>query len=188
MPELILIKHAAPLKDTTKTSSLWRLSDAGRERAAVLAERLRERRLDRVITSTEPKAQETGQVIADVSNIPIESADGLHEHDRSNVPVLPTREFISTVALFFKQPEKLVLGKETARQAGDRFEAALRSVLTSHPDERLAIVTHGTVLALFVARRDRDVDAFQLWRRMGLPSYLVVDRTDMRVREEVAQV
>lgn len=181
MPRLVLIKHATPLKDPARPSHEWKLSDVGREQAAALAERLRGRAIEVVVTSHEPKARETGAIIAKALSVPLESAEGLEEHDRSNVPVMQTREFISHVAHFFKQRDELVLGRETANEAMERFELAVASVVEQHANQTIAIVSHGTVISLFLADR-ADEDAFGLWRRMGLPSYAVVS-DDGRVTE-----
>ena len=49
----------------------------------------------------------------------------LAEHDRSNVPVMETREFISSVALFFREPDRLVLAGAVA----DREVAGVASAV-----------------------------------------------------------
>jgi broad specificity phosphatase PhoE len=187
MSKLILIKHATPLKDVTRPSHEWRLSDRGREDARTLADRLREQRIDVVVTSTEPKARETGEIVAKTLEVPCETADRLHEHDRSNVPVIPTREFISMMALFFKEPQRLVLGKETADTARDRFDRAVDAVMRAHEVKNVAIVTHGTVIALFLAEHV-DEDPFDLWRRLQLPSFVTLDWPDQRVQEIVERL
>src|SRR5437667_113666 len=110
MPTLILIKHASPLKDPAKPSREWKLSEEGRQCASRLAEQLRQLDMDVIVSSDEPKALETARIIGGKLGKPVESAPDLHEHDRSNVPVMPTREFISSVAQFFKQRDRLVLG------------------------------------------------------------------------------
>jgi broad specificity phosphatase PhoE len=188
MPKLILIKHASPLKDATKPSHLWKLSERGREDAQVLADRLREHGVAIIITSTEPKAQETGQIIAAALAVPCETADNLHEHDRSNVPVMPTREFISMIALFFSEPQRLVLGKETAQATSKRFDEAIRQVMAERGESKaVAIVTHGTVMALFLADRASE-DPFDLWRRLQLPSYVVIDWPSGEIEQIVERI
>jgi broad specificity phosphatase PhoE len=139
------------------------------------------------VTSSEPKAIETGRIIADALNIPMETTDGLEEHDRSNVPMMPSREFISFVELFFRESDRLVLGRETADAAAARFSGAIQDVLTRHPTGNIAIVTHGTVLALFAAEH-ADSDPFQFWRRMGLPSFVVFAVPEMNVIRTVEKV
>lgn len=187
MPKLILIKHASPLKDENRPSHEWRLSDAGREAARKLADRVRPHYPARVITSHEPKAIETGAIIAETLGIPSEQASGLQEHGRSNVPMMRTREFISAVAQFFAEPDRLVLGDETADAAKARFSAAITDVTRRYSDDDLAIVTHGTVLALHAADYV-DEPPFQLWRNLGLPSMLVFDQPSMRLIDRVDRV
>ena len=130
-----------------------------------------------VISSLEPKADETGELVAGQLALPFEAIEGLHEHDRSNVPHMPSREFISLMELFFRRPAERVLGRETADEALRRFEAAVGRVLADHADESVAVVSHGTVIALFVAKRAGG-KAFDLWRQMGLPSFRVLGLPD----------
>jgi broad specificity phosphatase PhoE len=185
--KLILIKHAKPYSDPTKPSHEWTLSDQGREQARVLGDRVREYAPRVIVTSEEPKAAETGRIVAEILGAPCESAAGLEEHDRSNVPMMDTREFISTMAMFFKRPDELVLGRETAAQALARFDSALNGVLANHPAQDLAVVTHGTVLSLFVERAAL-IEPFSFWRRMGLPSFVVFRLPEMRMIETIERV
>lgn len=176
MSKLILIKHAAPVKDPDRPSHEWELSEDGRAQAIRLARQLQESQIpiDLVCTSDEPKAEETGQIIAAEFDRPMRVVKELAEHDRSNVPVMPTREFISSVALFFKEPNRLVLGRETARDAKARITRAIELIMSENAGKNVAIVSHGTVISLFAADIARE-DPFQLWRRMGLPSYVAID-------------
>jgi len=176
MATLILIKHATPVKDPDRPSHEWELSEEGRTQAIRLAKRLQESRIaiDLVFTSGEPKAEETGQVIAAEFDRPMRVVNELAEHDRSNVPVMPTREFISSVAQFFKEPGRLVLGAETARDAKARITRAIEQIMTANPAKNVAVVSHGTVISLFAAEMVKE-DPFHLWRGMGLPSYIVID-------------
>jgi len=187
MPKLILIKHASPQQEAGVSSHDWKLSPAGREKAASLAERLRPHAPAVVYSSDEPKAVETAEIVAAALGVPHEVADDLHEHDRSNVPQMPTREFISSMALFFKKPAELVLGRETAEQARQRIRRAIDEIVSRDSTRDVAIVTHGTVLALYLAQVIGG-DPFDLWRRMGLPSYVVVDASAKRVVESVERV
>ena len=189
MAKLILIKHATPVKDPDRPSHEWELSDLGREQAIKVALDLEASELsfDLVATSAEPKAQETGQIIASELDRPMQVVKELAEHDRSNVPVMETREFISSVALFFREPDRLVLGRETARDAKSRITRAIESIMRDHAGKDLAVVSHGTVISLFAAEIVEE-DAFQLWRRMGLPSYIAMDwerREVIRVVERI---
>ena len=182
MPTLLLVKHAKPLVDPAQSSELWKLSDEGRAGAQKLADVLAPYNVSIVISSTEPKAIETAQILAAALNIPTEPHDDLHEHDRSNVPHMRSGEFISHVELFFRRPTERVLGRESAEDALQRFERAVENVLRKHAEQNIAIVTHGTVIALFVEKHS-DRNGFQVWREMSLPSFAVFDLGEMKLTE-----
>src|SRR5689334_5800556 len=93
--KLILIKHASPLVIPGTPPEKWKLSDKGRESCAPLAEALRPHALAAIVASEEPKARETAELVAAQLDVPVETAPGLHEHDRSNVPHMRSGEFIS---------------------------------------------------------------------------------------------
>ena len=187
MAKLIMIKHASPQIESGVPSHEWKLSPAGRDKAAALAERLRPHGPSIIFTSDEPKAVETADIIAKALGVPHEVVPGLHEHDRSNVPQMPTREFISSIALFFKKPTELVLGRETAEQAHRRMTVVMDQILSNNETRDVAVVTHGTVLALYLAPL-LEGDPFELWRRLGLPSYVVLDAEQMEAMETVERV
>lgn len=182
MQNLILIKHAQPQVDPLTPSDQWPLSEAGQARAADLAQRLADQGLQLIFTSKEPKAAQTASILAQKLNLQPTTLDGLEEHDRRNVPHMQSREFISHMALFFQRPAQLVLGNETAQRAKKRIQDAVYKAIEMAHGQSLAIVTHGTVLALFAAEYI-EADPFHLWRRMAQPSYLVLELPDWNVRE-----
>jgi broad specificity phosphatase PhoE len=53
--------------------------------------------------------------------------------------------------------------------------------------EDIAIVAHGTVISLLVASKCH-IDAFDLWRRLGLPSYVVLETPSWRLVEVVEEL
>jgi len=181
MRRLILIKHARPQVDPSLPSEVWTLGDEGRAGASKLIEPLRAYPVARLYSSTQAKAKETAEIVGRGLDKPVETLSDLCEHDRRNVPHMESREFISMIALFFKEPDRLVLGDETADEAYDRFAAAVDGILRREIGD-VAIVTHGTVIALFAQRRARQ-EPFALWRRMGQPSFIVFDTATWRVLE-----
>ena len=187
MAKLLLIKHARPEVDPTVASEEWRLGAEGRDGAKRLADRLESYRFARLYSSVEPKALETAQIIARSRDLSVCEHPDLHEHDRRNVPHMASREFISMVALFFSQPGARVLGNETADEAYARFGAAVDGVLAKEKSGDVGIVTHGTVISLFAQRR-AGVEPFGLWRRMGLPSYIVLETEGWGVVEVCERV
>jgi broad specificity phosphatase PhoE len=187
MRKLILVKHARPQVEEDVPSHDWHLSEEGRAACGPLAEAVRPHEPDIIVTSDEPKAHETGLLLGGVLGKPVEVVQGLHEHDRSNVPMMHSREFLGMLALFFKQRDRLVLGKETADEAGKRFRTALDKLVAGRPSGNIAVVTHGTVLALFAADHGAG-DAFVLYRKLGLPSLVVFSIPDYRLVEVAERI
>ena len=188
MSKLILVKHAMPVLVSGKPANSWLLSDEGRKSCAALAERLREHQPDIIVTSSEPKANETGLLVAEKLGIPFETAPGLHEHERSTTPLADNPAgWEALVGEFFARPDELVFGDETATQARKRFSDAMDTVLEQHPDETLVVVCHGTVISLYAAQV-AGIDPFPLWQRLGLPSYVVLARPDLEILEVVEKI
>jgi len=46
--------------------------------------------------------------------------------------------------------------------------------LNEYRNKTVAVVTHGTVISLFVSRLTGSSDV-ELWNRLGLPSYIAID-------------
>jgi broad specificity phosphatase PhoE len=184
--KLILVKHAAPEVIPGLPPEQWTLSEKGRVACVPLADRLAGHELTRIVSSEEPKAAETARLVAERLNVPWRTAPGLHEHDRSNVPHMRSGEFISMMELFFRRPDELVLGRETANQAKQRFKVAMQRVIEQDAGS-IAIVSHGTVIALLL-RGDDPGGAYRLWRGMALPSYVAVSLPDFEVQEAADRI
>jgi len=180
---LVLIKHSVPEMQIQVESRFWHLSEEGRKRCAPLAEKLRRFNLARIVSSNEPKAVETAELLAtELSRTHIVRPD-LQENDRTGLGFVGQEAYQNTFRRFFAEPEMVIVGTETAEEARTRFAAAIEAVLEEFPEETLAIVTHGTVISLLVSEPTPE-DRFRLWRRLGLPSYVVVSRPSLEVVEE----
>lgn len=182
MQTLILVKHSLPEIDPSVPAKEWVLADEGRRRARILGDRFDRYHLDLVFSSTEPKAIETAEIASSSLKIPMEVVDGLHEHERVNAGFLVKERFEQSIRRFYEQSSELVFGVETADNAHDRFSRAVHKLTDRYPTENIAIVTHGTVLSLFVSRIS-DLEPFALWKQLGLPSWVVLSRPDPDIVE-----
>jgi broad specificity phosphatase PhoE len=171
---LLLVRHSLPKIVENLPAREWELSAEGQIRAQRLAERLSPFQPEYIISSVEPKARETAEIIAARHNLELHIVDGLHEHDRSKTPYLSRDEFQAAMHEFFEKPDTLVFGRETADEAYARFDQTVRSVLDCHSNETVVIVAHGTVISLFVSRLT-GISGWSLWNELGLPSFVVID-------------
>ena len=139
---MLLVRHSLPALDPSVPPEEWQLSDEGRRRCGALAERLAAREPAVLLSSTEPKARETA---------------------RRTVGWLRPEDLDGGIRALFERPDEVVFGEESAVSALARFEAAVEAL-----PESSVVVTHGTVLSLFVAARTGR-DPYELWRRLELP-------------------
>ncbi len=180
---LILVRHSAPAVVPGADAAKWRLSDEGRAHAAALAEKLAIYAPQQVVCSDEPKARETAVIVAArLGGVPVVNDPALREHDRRSAPYFDDEGvFQATMARFFAAPEELIFGRETATQAHARFAAAVSRIIVQSPADRdIMVVTHGTVMALFLASLTGG-DAFTLWRAQTLPCYAALALPDLRL-------
>ena len=185
MRTLVLVRHSRPEIEPGIPAAKWRLSERGRRSTESLAAELNHYRANVIWCSRELKAAETARIIGRALGLPLRVTDGLEEHHRPNVPFFPTtQEFEQAIEEFFAQPSRLVLGSETAIQAGDRVTTAIESVLEGDNQDAI-VVTHGTVMALYLARI-ADVEPMSLWRELRTPCFVEVEIPRMRVGPIVA--
>jgi broad specificity phosphatase PhoE len=167
---LVLIRHSVPEVDPARPADEWRLSEEGRARCAALATRVRALAPRRLLSSPEPKALETAELIAPALGleVEVEVERDLREHERRTLPFLPRDEFVRRMREFFARPDEVVLGEESAGAARGRFSAVVDSV-----ERPAAVVTHGTVIALYRAGSDPD-GGFAFWEGLALPDVVEV--------------
>ena len=135
----------------------WDLSQAGLDRARLLASSPWTQGLTRIISSDERKAVTTARILADRAGCDVEVHAGLRENDRSATGFLPPPEFEAMADAFFGRPQESVRGWERAVDAQARIVTSMARALASRPTPagRVCVVGHGavgTLLMLHVAR------------------------------------
>lgn len=184
---LVLVKHALPSVDPTVPAASWTLGVEGMAGSLQLAERLKGLGLGLVVSSVEPKAAETGRLMAGALDLPWQTGHDLHEHVRPAVGYLARDEFEASIRRFFSTPGSVVFGAESADAAFARFSGAVEALVRAHRGKRLCVVAHGTVISLLLGRK-YGVDEWATWQALGTPSYVVVDRRSKSVVDVVRSV
>jgi broad specificity phosphatase PhoE len=134
----------------------WGLSDLGRARTEALAAQPWLRGFRRVVSSTERKAVETAQILAQAMGLRAEVHPSMHENDRTATGFLPPPEFEATADLFFRHPEESIRGWERAMDAQARIVGAVVRALADAQPAPTIFVGHGgvgTLLQCFAGRR-----------------------------------
>ena len=105
-----------------------------------------------LVSSVEPKARATADHVAERLALTATTADGLEEQHRVTAPFLSYSAFQRAMRRLFERPAELVFGEETAEAASTRFSMAIDRLLTEHQDRNVLVVTHGTVISLYLGR------------------------------------
>lgn len=135
----------------------WSLSDIGAQRVRRAAASPWARALRRIISSNEKKAVDTARIFAHASGVEVETADDMHENDRSATGFLPPDDFERAADWFFAHPQASYKGWETAADAQARIVGAIEAVLASHdPAEPIAFIGHGAVGTLLKSHLAHD--------------------------------
>lgn len=140
-----------------------------------------------LVSSVEPKARATADHVAERLALTATTADGLEEQHRVTAPFLSYSAFQRAMRRLFERPAELVFGEETAEAASTRFSMAIDRLLTEHQDRNVLVVTHGTVISLYLGRY-AGTDPYAWWEKLGLPSFVVVDGDTKRVEKSKWQI
>jgi broad specificity phosphatase PhoE len=173
----VLVRHAQPQVRREAPAAEWPLSDAGSAAASALARRIAHDGVTRVFTSIEPKAVGTARALAAVWDLEVEEVPGLHEHERPEAQWMSREAFDERVRQLFARPAERVFGVETADEARRRFTIALMRLLTRAPGD-IVVVSHGTVITLFVAEA-AGVEPFAFWKRLEMPCAVTLSVPDL---------
>jgi len=182
---LVLVKHALPVLDPSRAPREWRLGSEGELQARRLARRLRAFVPLRLVASPEPKAWRTGELVAAELGLAVSEVEGVRELDRPVSPLLSQADHERANEGIFADLDRRFPGAESARNALDRFSAAVRAELVQTRAQTLVVITHGLVISLFVGAHN-DIDAFELWRTLACPAFVVLNAGPFALREVVA--
>lgn len=185
--KLILVKHAMPDVNPEVPSKSWQLSRAGRQSCVPLADYLKRYEPLLLFSSDEPKAELTAQLVGARLGLTTQVVAGLHEHERTSASYGTPAEFHANITALFANMDELVYGEETAQAAAQRFSAAIEQLVTQRTGHNIVVVAHGTVITLFTAQYNQIVP-FDFWKRLGLPSFVVLSLPDYQLLEVIEQV
>jgi 2,3-bisphosphoglycerate-dependent phosphoglycerate mutase len=175
---LILVKHGQPVLDPSVPPREWRLGREGEEQSQRLAERLRIFLPFILVSSPEPKAARTAQIVGARLGITPSVVDGLEEFDRPAMPIVSSEEHERLNAGIFTTRTLPALGRESADAALARFTTAIDQALVSITScETLVVVSHGTVIALYVEQTSGR-DAFDVWKTLSCGDFIVHETGD----------
>ena len=173
MRRLVLVRHAQVRLDAELPPRLWELTAEGREAAEALARLEPFAGVEALVTSPEPKARATAEPIARAAGVKLRVEPDLREAERGASPVDDRDGFIAQVDAWLGGGP--VPGWEERDAAAARIVACIEQLLAESRGD-LVLVSHGTVLSLYLAwlRGQERVDLSE-WETIPLPAVAVID-------------
>jgi alpha-ribazole phosphatase len=159
MTRLVLIRHG---ETDWNTAGRWQgqadvpLNERGQEQARRLAQELAEMEIDAIYSSDLGRARQTAAPLAQAAGLPVIVDERLREIHQGEWQGMLAAEIEARYAETFRSRREDPLniappGGESVAQVRARVLASLSEILLSHPDETVAIVSHGFVLGLLRA-------------------------------------
>lgn len=146
--QLLLIRHALPLRSEPGQGSDPDLSEEGIAQAMRLPDALKRFPITRLVSSPQKRAVQTGQPVADALGLPIEVDDRLAEYDRDLAQYIPIEQIAA------EQPEemaRMLSGHLPSSVDEEAFLARITEGITdlvadADRDDTVAIFSHGGVI------------------------------------------
>lgn len=152
--QLLLIRHALPLRSQPGEGADPELSDVGVEQAQRLPEALGRHPIARVLSSPQRRAQQTAQPVADALGLPVEVDDRLAEYDRDLAHYVPIEQIREE---FPDEWERLARGHLPSGVDEKAFVARVfaaidDAVASGDHDDTVALFSHGGVINVILHR------------------------------------
>lgn len=148
-------RFSSPATATPRTTKHWAdeggsLTETGRAQARGLAERLRDRRVAHVWTSTYARAVQTAEIAASHLGVSVTTREGLREFGVGRFRGSRAEDPFAEVygAWLAGDLDRRLPGGETGAELRLRIHHALHEIALSHPGETVLAVSHGGVMRL----------------------------------------
>lgn len=168
--KLVFVRHSKPLIDPALLRADWSLSPEGRSLSIGLGDRLDLGAGVDVVASTERKAIETAELLTAGS---VRTDERLGEVDK---PWYAEAQSHAEAVLAYLSGGRLE-DWEPQGHALERFSAVIDESASSD----VVVVTHGTVLSLWLGRVLDDFDGPAFWAGLAMPDAYILDTAANRL-------
>lgn len=128
------------------------LTDEGKSQSKVLAEKLKEKGIEKIFVSPRIRAQETAKIVSDVLKVPLETIDDFRERNAYGILTGMTKkeaeQKFPEASEQVKSYQNTIEGAENYEHFKTRILNALNDI-TSKNYQTIAIITHGGPISCF---------------------------------------
>jgi probable phosphoglycerate mutase len=152
--QLLLIRHALPLRSAPGEGADPELSDVGFEQARRLPKTLGRHQITRVLSSPQRRAVQTAEPTADALGLAVEIEDRLAEYDRDMAHYIPIEQIRTE---FPEEWDRLARGHLPSGVDENAFMtrvlAAIEDIVAAGGhDDTIALFSHGGVINVILHR------------------------------------
>ncbi|KUI37287.1 histidine phosphatase family protein [Mycobacterium sp. GA-2829] len=152
--QLLLVRHALPLRSEPGQGSDPDLSEEGIEQAERLPDALTRFPISRLVSSPQRRAIQTAQPVADTLGLPVEVDERFAEYDRDLPHYIPIEQIAKENP---QELERLMSGRLPSGVDEDAFTARIFAavddvVATAEREETVAVFSHGGVINALLHR------------------------------------
>ncbi|MCV7198809.1 histidine phosphatase family protein [Mycobacterium angelicum] len=146
--QLLLVRHALPLRSDHGEGSDPDLSEDGLAQVARLPEALARFPISRVVSSPQRRAIQTAEPVAAVRGLPVDVDERFAEYDRNLPAYIPVEQIRNE---FPEEWARMAQGHLPSAVDEDAFRARVRAavddvVAAADPDDTVAAFSHGGVI------------------------------------------
>ena len=150
--QVLLVRHALPLRSEHGQGSDPNLSDEGIAQTARLPEALARFPITRVLSSPQRRAIQTAEPVAVARKLPVEIDDRFAEYDRDLAAYIPVEQIRAENP---KEWARLVQGHLPSAVDEDAFRARVLAAVADlvgavDPEDTVAVFSHGGVINLLL--------------------------------------
>ncbi len=150
--QVLLVRHALPLRSEHGQGSDPNLSDEGIAQIARLPEALARFSITRVVSSPQRRAIQTAEPVAMTRQLPVEIDDRFAEYDRDLPAYIPVEQIRAENP---KEWARLVQGHLPSAVDEDAFRARVLAAVADlvadvDPEDTVAVFSHGGVINLLL--------------------------------------
>lgn len=150
MKKITLITHPEVIIDPNTPADEWVLSEKGLQRSIELSRSEIWKDIEKIYSSTEPKASHLAEVISKENHIILEKRRDLKEINRSATGFLPYNEFMDGISWFYQNPDQSFRGWEKADDAIKRIKNETANIAQNSKEENIALVGHAVIFSLLL--------------------------------------
>ena len=146
--QVLLIRHALPLRSEVGEGSDPELAEAGRDQARRLPDALARFAVSRLVSSPQRRARQTAEPVAAALGLPVDIDDRMAEYDRGMSHYVPLEEVrAERPGDWARMAQGQLPDTVDADAFADRVRSALRDIVAAaHHRDTVAVFSHGGVI------------------------------------------